>query len=50
MKGPLSEYTKDDKRNRENSPKRKSSAKMVDVVTDGKEANNEEDELYKGKH
>lgn len=49
-KGCLSEYTKDKKRDNENSSKRKSLSKEVDAVTGGKEASNEEEEAHKGNH
>lgn len=47
-KGRLFEYTKYGKRDKEDSPKRRSLTKTLDIETGGKEASSEEEEAYEG--
>lgn len=49
-RGYMSEYNRDDKRDHEVFPKRKSPTKMVNVVTGDKEVDNKEEDAHKGKH
>lgn len=50
-KGFMFKYTKNDKRDWDDSSKSKHSLdKIIDYVTQGKEANNEEKAVHKGNH